>query len=187
MPRSPHKTIAAHSANTSVSHPIMFSLKQPFIKQRSWPLSVSDTENPSEQPSRLRRSSSESETLNYVCKMQLETLTSSRPTVPYSRNVTVKSVSVHRRTVRIKKRRIAKALFLLVLVYIVCWSPYAAGTIYNNICKGCVSDTIIIIFVLLSYLYPALNPLLYAVAHQRFARNFRIMYGDIKTKLSNLC
>ena len=71
-----------------------------------------------------------------------------------------------------RDRKAAKALFLLTIVFAICWTPYTISTTIRALCKTCVDHHNSYKYcIFLVWLKCAINPFLYAYASNRFREN----------------
>ncbi|ELT95143.1 hypothetical protein CAPTEDRAFT_120361 [Capitella teleta] len=73
-----------------------------------------------------------------------------------------------------RDRKAARVLFILVIAFFVCWSPYSLTTIFYSVCgDSCVNFDMYELFTWLLWINSSLNPYLYAYANTRIRKHFR--------------
>jgi hypothetical protein len=78
-----------------------------------------------------------------------------------------------------KERRAAITLGVLIIGFIVCWTPYIVVVLIHNIFRHKVPDIFYIIFGLIGLLNSLINPIIYAVRSRDFRRAFRKVINGI--------
>jgi histamine receptor H3 len=73
-----------------------------------------------------------------------------------------------------KDKKAARTLFILVVAFLVCWSPYSLTTIFNSVCgESCVNFHMYELFTWLLWINSSLNPYLYAYSNIRIRKHFK--------------
>lgn len=70
----------------------------------------------------------------------------------------------------LRDRKAAKALFILVFVFGVCWMPYEISTLIEPIAPGIVNEHVLEVANWMLWLNSTINPFLYPLLHRRFRR-----------------
>ena len=84
-----------------------------------------------------------------------------------------------------KNKKIASSLFILVLMYAVCWTPYTVSVIVMTLCDDCVNKDLFEFFNWLLWMNSSLNPLIYALTNERFRMHYKKMLCPcMKTKIT---
>ena len=98
----------------------------------------------------------------------------------------MKNTSTVKNTSRIKKeRKLAKTIFIVVFVFIICWSPYMVYKLYRTIYSTAMTSPIIDVTVKwLHYFNSCFNPFIYGIFNHDFKKTFSAMCTrNAKTEL----
>ena len=73
-----------------------------------------------------------------------------------------------------RDRRAARNLFILVVAFFICWTPYTVSTVVYSICdQACIDLDMYELFNWLLWVNSSLNPFLYAYANLRIRAHFK--------------
>ena len=99
---------------------------------------------------------------------------------------------------RINEKKSTKTIFIVILAFVICWSPFIVTSRYN-VTKGYINGSwpqnewYYTLIKLLTYLNSTLNPFIYAVSHPQFRTAFKEMFRCLgmetsrKGKIRNKC
>ncbi|XP_053378532.1 histamine H3 receptor-like [Mercenaria mercenaria] len=92
----------------------------------------------------------------------------------YQSNIGMRAVGNTKIAITInRKMKSAKLLAILVLTFLLFWSPYTITTVVISICNNCVNWSLYEFFNWLLWMKSAVNPLLYAFNSPRYRQCFR--------------
>ncbi|XP_067657936.1 histamine H3 receptor-like [Haliotis asinina] len=71
-----------------------------------------------------------------------------------------------------KDKKAARSLFILVLVFGVCWMPYEVCALISSVCPDCIHPVFFEFTFWMLWINSTINPILYPLLHKRFREAF---------------
>ena len=82
-----------------------------------------------------------------------------------------------------RNRRAARSLFILVLVFALCWMPYEVLALIVAVCPTCVDPLLFEVSFWLLWANSTINPILYPLLHRRFREAFFTIVRKVRCLL----
>ena len=89
--------------------------------------------------------------------------------------VTVKKRNVNNSDNVIKEWKLAKTIFVVIALFVICWAPFLSINLYYVITFKEISEYLMNGAKWLQYFNSCVNPFVYAVFHEEFNKSFKIM------------
>ncbi|XP_046335100.2 histamine H3 receptor-like [Haliotis rufescens] len=76
-----------------------------------------------------------------------------------------------------KDKKAARSLFILVLVFGICWMPYEVCALISSVCADCINPVFFEFTFWMLWVNSTINPILYPLLHKRFRDAFFKLIG----------